>query len=68
MDAKQKTTPPAQPANRRPSSTERRAALAASLADQQAKLKQEAAERRARQASKDAPAGAPSPGNPGDSR
>ena len=56
MDAKHKTTVSAQPTNRRPSSTERRAALAASLANQQATLKQEAAERRARQASQNAPA------------
>jgi hypothetical protein len=57
MDAKRKMTVSEQPANRRPSSTERRAALAASLANQQAQLKQEAAERRARQVNQSSPAG-----------
>ena len=57
MAAKHKMTVSAQPTNRRPSSTERRAALAASLANQQARLKQEAAERRARHTDQNAEAG-----------
>jgi hypothetical protein len=57
MDAKHTRNASAQPNSRRPSSTERRAALAASLANQQATLKQEAAERRARHANQKAPAG-----------
>ena len=57
MDAKHTRSASAQPTNRRPSSTERRAAQAASLANQQARLKQEAAERRARHANQNAPAG-----------
>lgn len=48
MAANQKLTVPVQPINRRPSSAQRRAAEAASLANKQAELKQEAAERRAR--------------------
>lgn len=56
MDAKPNTTVPARPINRHLSATERRAAQAASLANQQATLKQEAAERRARRANQNAPA------------
>lgn len=56
MDAKHTSPVPGQPTNRRPTSTERRAALAASLANQQATLKQEAAERRARHADQNVPA------------
>ena len=47
------------PINRRPSAAQRRAAEIASLADQQAQLKQEAADRRARLASKNIPATPP---------
>ena len=61
MDAENKMTLSATPTNHRPNSTERRAALAASLANQQAKLKQEAAERRARHANQNAPAGTKPP-------
>jgi hypothetical protein len=54
MAAKNKVTVSVQPATRRPTSVERRAAQTAALATQQARLKQEAAERRLR-AAKTAP-------------
>jgi hypothetical protein len=52
MAAKHKVTVSMQPTNRRPSSAERRAAQIESLANQQATLKQEAAERRDERAAK----------------
>jgi len=60
MAAKQKVTVSVQPTNHRPSVAERRAAETALLSTQQAKLKQEAAERRARRAS-EAPSAAATP-------
>jgi len=56
MDANLNKAGSPRPSNGRPNSTERRALLAASLANQQAKLKQEAADRRARRASEGAEA------------
>lgn len=56
MAAKHKVTVSVQPTNHRPSSAERRAAQVASLSTQQAELKQEAAERRAKRASQSPPA------------
>jgi hypothetical protein len=50
MAARQKVTVSVQPANRRPSSAERRAAQIATVSTQQAELKREAAERRAKRA------------------
>lgn len=50
MAAKHKVTVSIQPTNRRPTSAERRAAEIASRSTQQAELKQEAAERRAKRA------------------
>ncbi|HWE08251.1 MAG TPA: hypothetical protein VG325_02785 [Solirubrobacteraceae bacterium] len=54
MAAKRKVTVSMQPSNRRPSGAERRAAQIASLATQQAELKQEAADRRDERAAKSA--------------
>lgn len=54
MAAKHKVTVSMQPTNRRPSSAERRAAQIASLATQQAELKQQAADRRDERAAKSA--------------
>jgi hypothetical protein len=48
MAVRHKVTPSLQPLERRPSSAERRAAQVAALATQQADLKREAAERRAK--------------------
>ncbi len=55
MAAKHTVTVPAHPINRRPSSAERRAIEAASLSGKQARLKQEATERRAQRATLNAP-------------
>jgi hypothetical protein len=57
MAAKQKVTVSVQPINRRASVAERRAAETALLSTQQARLKQEAAERRAQRAKEDPTAG-----------
>jgi hypothetical protein len=56
MAAKHKVTVSVQPINRRPSSAERRAAEIASVANKQAQLKQEFADRRAARASQNTPA------------
>ncbi len=56
MAATHKVTVSAEPINRRPSSAQRRAAESAWLSNQQAKLKQEAAERRAQRADNSVPA------------
>jgi hypothetical protein len=61
MAARHKVTVSTQPTNRRPSSAERRAAQIASVSNKQAELKQEAAERAAARATRDA-AAAPTPG------
>ena len=53
MAAKHKLTVSVRPANRRPSSAERRAAQIASISTKQADLKQEAAERRAERVARD---------------
>ena len=50
MAATPKETVSSEPINRRPSSAQRRAAESASLSNQQARLKQEAADRRAQRA------------------
>jgi hypothetical protein len=60
MAAKHKMAVSTQPTNGRTSAAERRAAQIASLSNRQAELKQEAAERRAQRASRNAPA-APTP-------
>jgi len=52
MAAKHKVTTTMQPLERRPSSAERRAAQVEALAGQQADLKREAAERRAKREAK----------------
>jgi hypothetical protein len=54
MAAKRKMTVSTQPVNHRPTSAERRAAQIASLSTRQAELKQEAADRRAARAARDA--------------
>lgn len=56
MATKHKVTVSVQPTNPRPSSAERRAAQIASLSTQQAELKREAAERRAKRANEHTPA------------
>lgn len=56
MAVKHKVTVSTQPTNARPTSAERRAAQIASLSTKQAELKQEAADRRAVRAEKDAAA------------
>jgi hypothetical protein len=56
MAAKHKVTVSVQPTDRWPSSAERHAAQIASLSTKQAKLKQEAAERRAQRANENPPA------------
>jgi hypothetical protein len=56
MAAKHKVTVSTGPTNSRGSTAERRAAQIASLSTQQAELKQEAAERRAKRANHNAPA------------
>ena len=61
MAAKQQVTVSVQPMTRRPTSAERLAAHAASLATKQAELKREAAERRAKRASESNAPAAPIP-------
>jgi hypothetical protein len=56
MAAKHKVTVSTGPTHSRGSTAERRAAQIASLSTQQAELKQEAAERRAKRANQNAPA------------
>jgi hypothetical protein len=56
MAVKHKVTVSTRPTNSRGSSADRRAAQIAALSTQQAELKQEAAERRAERATKDAAA------------
>lgn len=65
MTAKQNVTASVRSTNRQLSRAERRAAEIASLSTQQARLKQEAAERRARRAGQDisAPGGGPQDGH-----
>lgn len=62
MAAKNKMTVSVQPANRRPTSAERRAAQIAVSLTKQAELKQEAAERRAQRADENPPAEQPTSG------
>jgi hypothetical protein len=67
MAAKHKVTVSTQPANHRPSSSERRAAQIAALSNKQAELKQEAADRAAARAERTATA-APTPSRPANVR
>ena len=59
MAVKHSVTVSGTPPTHRPTATERRAALTASIAGQQQTLKREAAERRARRADNDARPGVP---------
>jgi hypothetical protein len=59
MAVRHKITVSIDPPTQRPTATQRRAALTASIAGQQGNLKREAAERRAKRASDDARHGQP---------
>lgn len=64
MPAKHKITVSTQPVSPRPTSAQRRAAEAALLSNRQAELKQEAADRRAERAKKNAGPAATTPDAP----